>query len=324
MRKNFKEEREESKIIFDDNNISTIHTILSRHDKYHVQFQKEEIPLIEKSLLKIVRMSKISVEESILFALIIPEVPLYLKENENQHQILKQQNIPPLSKEIFGHKDIESLQSSEGNIDNLISPLHFTTERNSDVEREITLPIQNYYGSKEIPSVKYTSFITQHYNTFIDIWYGLYVLMILIGSIIFLLCIFFNRTVSVASYLNLFYLFMAFEFKLSLVCGIAGIKIVYDYNDEINSKENKKTWIKEHFTYILSPFIGLTAFLLIYVNFIWGDVVMRTYIVSTLYFNYLCLFLLADEICALLLNYQMKKDKINAIRNDELTQSLLQ
>lgn len=323
MRKNFKEEREESKIIFDDNNISTIRTILSQHNKYYVQFPKEEIALLEKSLHKIAKMSKISIEESILFALIISEVPIYLKENENQHQVLKQQNIPPLNKEIFGHKDIESLKSSEGNLDNLISPLHFTNEINSNAEREIILPMQKYHGSNDISSVKYDSFIKQHYNTFLGIWYGIYILMILIGTGMFLLCVLFNRNISILSYINFFYLFILFELKLSLICGIGGIKIVYDYNNERNSKINTKAWFKEHFNYILSSFIGLTAFLLIYVNFIWGNVVMKTYIISSLYFNYPCLFLLADEICALLLNYQMKKDKKNEIHNDELKQSLL-
>ena len=68
MIKNYDEDKQESKIIFDDSSIEKINRIIENHEILFVEFPLYEIQITKKSINKIFSLGKIGIEENLLFS----------------------------------------------------------------------------------------------------------------------------------------------------------------------------------------------------------------------------------------------------------------
>ena len=165
MFKDYLEDKQESKIIFDDSSIDTIEKILSNHDKFYIEFPKYEIKIKSSSLNKIFSLSKISKEENILFSFRTPENELTKsypdllesinlnKSNEKKNENKKKPIVKrPVNKRPGSMKFPPNLRNElKKNLkkDNNIYPIK-ENEAQSDDEGEMRMKLKVMMKEKEV------------------------------------------------------------------------------------------------------------------------------------------------------------------------------
>lgn len=311
MKKKYKEQKEESKIIVEEDHIDQITNILNKHLFFYVELpQQIEIPVQKKSVSKIMKMSDLFIEESVLFAYRVPD-PSSNGRNSLQKIISPKQ----LSKERVSYPS-----TLENNNEPYVHSLHFTTTSN-----DVTVPMKDTVPPITLttqPVQKNETFIGNNYKTLLTLWYLCYILMIILGVIISLFIYFVFIGEATFSFTNLMYYLIAFIFKFALGGGIFGIKEVKSFNKDIEEGNNKEKNIS-YLNITLWITIGLSLLLIGYGNFIWTNKTLMSHLANDLYLNYLVITLFLSCLAALILNKQMNSYRTNKMNNEELFQPLL-
>ena len=309
MKKKYKEQKEESKIIVEEDNIDKITNILNKHLFFYAELpQQIEISVQRKSVEKIMKMSDIFIEENVLFAYRVPD-----PSSNGRNSIQK----------IFSPKQLSKEKASnpptlENNNEPYVHSLHFTTNSN-----DLTVPINNTVNLNTQPNRKNTTFIGNNYKILIILWYLCYILMIILGLVISTFIYFVFMGEPTFSFSNLMYYIIAFIFKFALFGGICGVKEVKSFNQDMKEGNNKEKSIA-YLNITLWITLALSLLLVGYGNFIWNNTMLMNHLANDLYLNYLAITLLLTCLAALILNKQMNSYRTNKINNEELTQPLLE
>lgn len=309
MKKKYKEQKEESKIIVEEDNIDKITNILNKHLFFYAELpQQIEISVQRKSVEKIMKMSDIFIEENVLFAYRVPD-----PSSNGRNSIQK----------IFSPKQLSKEKASnpptlENNNEPYVHSLHFTTNSN-----ELTVPINNTVDLNTQPNRKNKTFIGNNYKILIILWYLCYILMIILGLVISTFIYFVFMGEPTFSFSNLMYYIIAFIFKFALFGGICGVKEVKSFNQDMKEGNYKEKNIA-YLNITLWITLGLSLLLVGYGNFIWNNTMLMNHLANDLYLNYLAITLFLTCLAALILNKQMNSYRTNKINNEELTQPLLE
>lgn len=311
MKKKYKEQKEESKIIVEEDHIDKITNILNKHLFFYAELpQQIEISVQRKSVTKIMKMSDLFIEENVLFAYRVPD-----PSSNGRNSIQKVISPKQLSKEkTFNPPTLEN------NYEPYVNSLHFTTNYN-----DVSVPIKNIVPPITLntqPTRKNESFIGNNYKVLLIIWYLCYILMIILGLVIstFIYFVFIGEINF--SFSNLMYYIIAFIFKFALFGGICGIKEVKCFNQDIKDGNNKEKSIS-YLNTTLWITLGLSLLLVGYGNFIWNNKILMNHLANDLYLNYLAISLFLTCLAALILNKQMHLYRTNKM-NNELTRPLLE
>lgn len=306
MKKKYKEQKEESKIIVEEDNIDKITNILNKHLFFYAELpQQIEISVQRKSVEKIMKMSDIFIEENVLFAYRVPD-----PSSNGRNSIQKIISPKQLSKE---------KASNPPTLENNNEPyVHFTTNSN-----DLTVPINNTVNLNTQPNRKNKTFIGNNYKVLLILWYLCYILMIILGLVISSFIYFVFMGEPTFSFSNLMYYIIAFIFKFALFGGICGVKEVESFNQDMKEGNNKEKSIA-YLNITLWITLGLSLLLVGYGNFIWNNTMLMNHLANDLYLNYLAITLFLTCLAALILNKQMNSYRTNKINNEELTQPLLE
>lgn len=309
MKKKYKEQKEESKIIVEEDNIDKITNILNKHLFFYAELpQQIEISVQRKSVEKIMKMSDIFIEENVLFAYRVPD-----PSSNGRNSIQKIISPKQLSKEKASNPP-----TLENNNEPYVHSLHFTTNSN-----DLTVPINNTVNLNTQPNRKNTTFIGNNYKILIILWYLCYILMIILGLVISTFIYFVFMGEPTFSFSNLMYYIIAFIFKFALFGGICGVKEVKSFNQDMKEGNYKEKNIA-YLNITLWITLGLSLLLVGYGNFIWNNIMLMNHLANDLYLNYLAITLFLTCLAALILNKQMNSYRTNKINNEELTQPLLE
>ena len=309
MKKKYKEQKEESKIIVEEDNIDKITNILNKHLFFYAELpQQIEISVQRKSVEKIMKMSDIFIEENVLFAYRVPD-----PSSNGRNSIQKIISPKQLSKEKASNPP-----TLENNNEPYVHSLHFTTNSN-----ELTVPINNTVDLNTQPNRKNKTFIGNNYKILIILWYLCYILMIILGLVISTFIYFVFMGEPTFSFSNLMYYIIAFIFKFALFGGICGVKEVKSFNQDMKEGNNKEKSIA-YLNITLWITLALSLLLVGYGNFIWNNTMLMNHLANDLYLNYLAITLFLTCLAALILNKQMNSYRTNKINNEELTQPLLE
>ena len=309
MKKKYKEQKEESKIIVEEDNIDKITNILNKHLFFYAELpQQIEISVQRKSVEKIMKMSDIFIEENVLFAYRVPD-----PSSNGRNSIQKIISPKQLSKEKASNPP-----TLENNNEPYVHSLHFTTNSN-----ELTVPINNTVDLNTQPNRKNKTFIGNNYKVLLILWYLCYILMIILGLVISTFIYFVFMGEPTFSFSNLMYYIIAFIFKFALFGGICGVKEVKSFNQDMKEGNNKEKSIA-YLNITLWITLALSLLLVGYGNFIWNNTMLMNHLANDLYLNYLAITLFLTCLAALILNKQMNSYRTNKINNEELTQPLLE
>ena len=297
--KKYTEEIEESKLLVEEENIKMISDLLNKHIFLYVEFPLEvEIAVQSKSILTIMKMANLYIEESVLFAYRVPD------NLSNGRSSIQKINAKQLSH-------------------------HSRNPSGALLKNDIIVPILPNKESIHEPlesntKIKTDSFIANNYKLLVQFWYLSYILMFVLGTLLGMFSYVIYESETFFSYANIMYYIIGVSFFLSTMSGVCGIKEVYAFNLEIemNVYKNKKKSLK-YLNVMVSSTIGAVLFLLIYGNFEWENVVLMGYLTSELYINYLCAVIIFVSLISLMLNVEMNKYKEEKIKNEELTHALL-
>ena len=116
MKKKYKEQKEESKIIVEEDHIDKITNILNKHLFFYAELpQQIEISVQRKSVTKIMKMSDLFIEENVLFAYRVPD-----PSSNGRNSIQKIISPKQLSKEKTSNPP-----TLENNYEPYVNSLHF-------------------------------------------------------------------------------------------------------------------------------------------------------------------------------------------------------
>ena len=297
--KKYTEEKEESKLLVEEENIKMISDLLKKHVFLYAEFPLEvEIAVQSKSILKIMKMANLYIEESVLFAYRVPD------NLSNGRSSIQKMNAKQLSH-------------------------HSRNPSGVPCNNDITVPILPNKESIHEPTesntkIKTDSFIANNFTLLVQFWYLSYIFMIILGTLLGMFSYVIYESEQFFSIENIMYYAIGVTFFLSTLSGVCGIKEVYAFNLEIemNVYKNKKKSLK-YLNVMIGTTIGSVLLLLIYGNFKWGNVALMGYLASELYINYLCAVIIFVCLISLGLNIEMTKFKEEKIKNEELTHALL-
>ena len=333
MFKDYLEDKQESKIIFDDSSIDTIEKILSNHDNFYIEFPKYEIPIKSSSLNKIFSLSKISKEENILFSFRTPENELTKsypdllesinlnKSNEKKNENKKKQIVKhTVNKRPGSMKFPPNLRNElKKNLkkDNNIYPIK-ENEAQSDDEGErskiifkISPPVlstDKITNTSVSLSPKFYGCIGENYDLVVKIWLFFYFSLIFISFFLFGYKIYCFRF----SLKNSIYFTFLFLDLFNLFIGFLGLKYINDY---IKLNLEDFSYHSNIINYLIVFDIFFSSFFLTYCFYFLNNAFLgNTYMLNSLY-EYLNLTSLALQICCLYLNLHMDKFYIE---NDKL------
>ena len=308
MKKNHIEDRNESTYITDDDGLIQITDIINSHSKLYIEFPDIEIPINTSSILHLCKLADIVPEESILFAYRVhnnsqinyEEEDSFLqsyrtkpKQNPNIFNESDEMLIETNSKELKDKKtkfnqnaniNFNKLNINKNNIfDN--NSLGSNTQANSnDLEQNI------------LDSMKNKTFFENNIHMFLLLWEALYEMLLLVGVLFFChLSFFANHQGSIVSiYLGLGAIVNSLVFGVGFV-GLYHIKI--EKTQKIN---------ETNINLILVGLIAVTV-----VNFIYVEYIMKSpvqdYLLHGTYFVYLYIWLMTNEVAALVMNFKMNQ-----------------
>ena len=255
MFKNYAEDLKNENIVFDEDSINEIRTLINKHENFFVEFEFNEIEISKKSLNKIFSILEEPIEEKILFSIRVNEIE---DKEYNYKQILIEKN-----NKLLKQKEIEKLKKKNtNNIERSTSqrrnkPSYFKAEslrilknptkqfkkeikediinenlkeNQSDDEFEKRNLMSKFYpvrvstdkqiiSNKSVKKIKYFGFIGEYLNLIIFFWYFFYIFLILMSVYTFV-----KKILVITNYFFSIFLILSFFLDLTnFIIGIIGI-----------------------------------------------------------------------------------------------------
>ena len=357
MIKNYDEDKQESKIIFDDSSIEKINRIIENHEILFVEFPLYEIQITKKSINKIFSLGKIGIEENLLFSYRINDNSFttnYSKILDLVNTSLNKSNNNILTSQDKISNDNDSIEKSKIKInrgkknkpatmkvsknamnefkakirnDETLNELNKINENEvySDDEYE-KININNIINPQIIPSEKRTntsfSLSPKFYGCIGENYDSVIKIWIFFYfSLILISIILFGYKIYYIKNSNLnsvFIIALIIDF-LNFFVGIYGLNNL----NKFIQMENDLNYDSKILNFILIFGILLSSFFLIYCHYFQTSAFIGNIFMNDSLYKNLSIFSLGSQICCLYINLQMDKFYIENNMLLPLRESLL-
>ena len=353
MFKNYAEDLLNENIVFDEDSINEIRTLINKHEDFFVDFEFNEIEISKKSLNKIFSILEEPIEEKILFSIRVNEIE---DKEYNYKQILIEKN-----KKILKEKEIEKLKKK--NINNKerstspkrIKPLYYKAEslrilknptkefKKELKEDNINENLKDYQSDDEFEKrnlmskfypvrvstdkqnisiinnrkIKYLGFIGENLNLIIFVWYLFYILLILMN--IYTLV---KKILEITNYYFSYFLFFSFFFDFNnFIIGIIGI---FHINKFHSLSENDDDFNGNKLNLYLFFSIIIESLYFCYIFYFSDNILIIQFsFVYHIFFKYCIIGIIIDLILCFFTNLQIEQFYINNNKMILFQESLL-